>query len=285
MWTLLSKVAGVLLTILLWYLQELPKDSKEWYDIFLSKYKLSVAWLALFAAIIVYIIDTVANYCKRQNSIKKWSYNFLKHIVKEHLDGRDFQTRISILRPRKGYKIILQFCIIYPIKSFFLKHYKVCNKQYWNNIPYKIFDDYLCIYSRYGHSDNITSYTHFLITDRNEPCNGLADKCYKEGLEQEVCTVNISHINFANKYEKEDRDVKKYMSDSFIDKKYYSTFLSMNTKANNLYAVPIFYEDQRIWGVMMIDNDSDNRISYKEKLDSHIAMYQKIFSYTLQILK
>lgn len=75
------------------------------------------------------------------------------------------------------------------------------------------------------------------------------------------------------------------MRDSYIDKEFYSTLLSMNTVANNLYAVPIFYESQKIWGVMMIDNDSNKRIQYTNKLDPYISQYQKIFSYTLQILK
>lgn len=35
----------------------------------------------------------------------------------------------------------------------------------------------------------------------------------------------------------------------------------------------------------MIDNDSKDKTSYKKLLDQHIGMYQKIFSYTLQILK
>lgn len=74
------------------------------------------------------------------------------------------------------------------------------------------------------------------------------------------------------------------MDESCISSAYYSSLLAMNTKANNLYAVSIFYEDQRIWGVMMIDNDSPKKISYKTKLDGHIAKYQKIISYTIKTL-
>ena len=130
----------------------------------------------------------------------------------------------------------------------------------------------------------MTSYTHFLITNRDEN-NGLAVKCYKEEQDREVSTVSISNEKLPKCYEETNRSIRRYMSDSYIDKKHYSTMLGMNTIANNLYAVPIFLEDQNIWGVMMIDNDSQEHISYKELLDQHIASYQKIFSYTLKILK
>lgn len=280
-----SKVFGALLTLLLWYLQEIPQKSDSWYDNFLREHKYELALGSLVLCICAYIFEEIYDYIRKRCSVKRWTDSFLKHIIKEHLSGRNFQTRITILKPMKGYEIIFQYIFIYPIKAFFLKHYKVCHKGFWNNIPYKLFDDYLSIYARYGHSDTHTSYTHFLITDRNEPFNGIADKCFKEEMEQEVCTVRISETALPPKYGLTNSAVKKYMKESFIDRKYYCTLLSMNTKANNLYAIPIFMENQRIWGVMIIDNDSNQKISYKEKLDSHIAMYQKIFAYTLQILK
>ena len=173
---------------------------------------------------------------------------------------------------------------VYPIKALCLEQHRICNKAFWKNIPYKLFSNYLTVYARYGYSDRMTSYTHFLITKRNEN-NGLAVKCYKEEQDRVVCTVPISGEKLPKHYAEADRRIQKYMSDSYIDEKYYSTMLGMNTIANNLYAVPIFLEDQYIWGVMMIDNDSQECISYKELLDQHIASYQKIFSYTLNILK
>lgn len=282
---LIFKIFGIIFTILLWYLQEIPQEPKAWYDIFLSTYKIEIAIGSLFIAIAIYVLDWIFNCIKKQRSVKRWTQSFLKHIIKEHLEGRNYQTRISILRPQKGYKILLSYLFAYPFMGMFLQHYKIRHKAYWKNLPYKLFDDYLTIYARYGHSDKKTSYTHFLITDRNEENNGIADKCFKEEVEQEVCTVCISNTTLPLKYELASLNVKRYMKESCIDKKYYSTLLSMNTKANNLYAVPIFKEDQSIWGVMLIDNDSETKIRYKEKLDPHIAMYQKIFAYTLQILK
>lgn len=285
MFKLLGKVIGVLLTLLLWYLQELPQKADTWYDMFLKENKINVAICAVWLVIASIVLDYLISYIRKTCDVKRWSESFLKHIIKEHLEGRNFHTRISILRPQKGYRIVLPYLIVYPLRALLTKHYIVSNKSYWKNIPYKLFDDYLTIYARYGYSDNYISYTHFLLTNRDEPCNGLADKCYKEEREQEVRTSSISNMTIPTKYENADHKIQKYMRDSWISPKYYSTLLAMNTKANNLYAIPIFYEDQRIWGVMMIDNDSCEKISYKEKLDGHIAKYQKIFSYTINILK
>ena len=64
----------------------------------------------------------------------------------------------------------------------------------------------------------MTSYTHFLITNRDEN-NGLAVKCYKEEKDREVNTVCISDKKLPNVYEATSKIIKKYMSDSYIDKK------------------------------------------------------------------
>lgn len=284
LWYLIGKISGVLFTILLWYLQEIPSSSDRQYDIFLREHKILVASVATFIVIVAIVIDNIIDYFARRNKIKNWSKSFLKHIIEEHLDGGDYQTRITIFRPRKGYEIILPYLLIFPVKAIFKKQYRVWNKSYWINIPIRLFDDYLSVYARYGHSDNYYSYTHFLLTNRDESYNGVADKCYKERWEQEVCTIRIWKENIPYKYVNANSKVRKYMTDSYIAEEYYSSLRLMNTKSNNLYAVPIFTEDQHIWGVMMIDNDSPEEIHYKEKLDPYIAMYVKIFSYTLKIL-
>lgn len=285
MWKFLLKISGVFLTGLLWYLQEVPQDSLEWYNQFLNKNKINIALVALVVTIVAMIVDTYIDYRRQRNAIDQWANSFLKHIVDAHLSGGDFETRISILRPCKGYKLISPYLFVYPFKAVIKEHHKIKGKAYWKNFPYKIFDDYLSIYARYGYSQRFRSYTHFLITDRKGRQNGLAVKCYNEEISQEVCTVSLAGVRLPKYYSCADEKIKRYMRDSYIDKEFYSTLLSMNTVANNLYAVPIFYESQKIWGVMMIDNDSNKHIHYKTELDSYISLYQNIFSYTLQILK
>lgn len=114
LWYLIGKISGVLFTILLWYLQEIPSSSDRQYDIFLREHKILVASVATFIVIVAIVIDNIIDYFARRNKIKNWSKSFLKHIIDEHLDGGDYQTRITIFRPYKGYRIILPYLLVYP---------------------------------------------------------------------------------------------------------------------------------------------------------------------------
>lgn len=284
MWKFLVRLISLALTGLLWYLQEMPSPAVEWYDIALEKHKVGCALTALVSVFLIEVIIAIITSIRKKRAIKRWSDSFLRHIIQEHLNGRNYQTRISILRPQKGWQIILQYIFLYPLYSFFSGHNHLRWKAYIKNVPLKLFADYLTIYARYGHSDQKLSFTHFFITDRQEGNNGLAVMCYKQELDKEVCTNCISSEILPDKYDVASESIKRYMRESFIDAKYYHTLLSMNTVANNMYAVPIFDENQHIWGVMMIDNDSTETIHYKGKLENNIAGYQKMFTYTLQIL-
>lgn len=284
MWKFIVRIISLGLTGLLWYLQEMPTPAVEWYDIALEKHKVGCAMTALFSVVIIEIIIAIVTSLRKKRAIRRWSDSFLRHIIEEHLNGRNYQTRISILRPQQGWQIILQYLFIYPLSSFISGHNHIRWRVFFKNIPYKLFADYLTVYARFGHSDTKMTYTHFFITDRHEGNNGLAVMCFKQELDKEVCTECISSLSLPNNYNEADERIKKYMRESFIDEKYYQTLLAMNTVANNMYAVPIFDESQHIWGVMMIDNDSAEAIHYKTRLENNIAGYQKMFTYTLQIL-
>ena len=111
MWKFISRIIGTLFSILLWYLQELPQKPQSKFDEILRNYKYEVALIALVIVLSTIFVNDFITYYKKQNAVQKWSNSFLKHIVKEHLGGRNFQTRISILRPRKGYKIIIPYLV------------------------------------------------------------------------------------------------------------------------------------------------------------------------------
>lgn len=282
----LDKIFAILLTALLWYLQEYKSDSPRPFTKFLTQYKFDVALygllITLLIAIIVYIYEAV----KKRNAIDSWAKSFMEHIIAEHLSGGNWKTRITIFKPQKGYKLILSYIFIYPIKAFLMTDYKINGQAFWTNIPYKLFSDYLAIYSRICFSNNKDSFTHFKITNRTDKTyNGIADKCYREQVECSVSTDFISHDELSKSYKNTNRLVKKYMEDSYIDKKYYATLRSMNTIPNNMYAIPIFYRNQKIWGVMIIDSNTCEKIDYSRILEEYIAYYQNIFSFTIQILE
>lgn len=285
MWKLLNIAVTIFCTGILWYLQELPDKPSTWYDQFLHNHKNEVFICALLSSLLVQVIFHLLNEFILKNKRKEWINNLLEHIVKEHLGGRNYQTRVSILRPTKGIKL-------WPIYLTMPISYKYHDKKlpgwktYWSNFP-SCFKKYLYVYARYGHSDRMKSYTLFPISDRNEEPNGVADKCYKEEADQSISTTCISHTYLPPTFKQAERNmkIKKYMKDTYISNKNYSVLLAMNTRANNIYAAPIFNEKQRIWGVLIIDNDSESAKNYKSEMDQYIADYQNIFSYTLNILK
>ena len=78
MWKFLLKISGVFLTGLLWYLQEVPQDSLEWYNQFLNKNKINIALVALVVTIVAMIVDTYIDYRRQRNAIDRWANSFLK---------------------------------------------------------------------------------------------------------------------------------------------------------------------------------------------------------------
>lgn len=223
--------------------------------------------------------------------IRNWTKKFLKFIAKEKLGGAEYNTRISILRPQKGWRFILKY-MWYAFIINFINNFK--NKTWGRaicNVPIHLFSDYLTVFARYSYPKEITSMTHFRVSERNT-CNGVADKCYKEGMEIEVMTCNISNIVIPDNYNsikkskiKEHQRIRQYMSDSFIDESNYSSLLNMKTRANNLYALAITNEEENIWGVLIIDNVNDSERSFKNELADVVEDYAKIFCFTLATVK
>lgn len=83
MFKLLGKVIGVLLTLLLWYLQELPQKTDTWYDTFITENKIKVAicavWLVIASIVLDYLIDYIS---KATNLIGKiFHINYLMIIL------------------------------------------------------------------------------------------------------------------------------------------------------------------------------------------------------------
>ena len=281
----LDKVIGILLTVLLWYLQEYQKDPNCQYKEQLKEVKFDIAMYALLFAVIVSIFISVIEKNKKKKTIDQWLHDFLEHIMELHLEGGNAHTRITIFKCKKGYQLILHYLVWYPLKAMCLTQHKVLNRKFLKNIPYKLFSSYLTICSRYGHSSDVVSYTHFLLTNRNDVPNGLADYCWREQIVLGVSTNHITHSDLTEEYKDTDKIVKEYMKETKMDEHYYSTLVSLNTIANNLLAIPLFEQNQKIWGVMMVDNDSEQKISYQDKLQEYLPDLQNIFSFTIKRLK
>lgn len=249
-------------------------------------------WIALIISILILLLQLSELLPPKENEvIKAWTKRFLRFIAKEQLGGGEYNTRVSVLRPQKGYRFIFDYLWIIFVKNFIANWKNHTWIMSIRNIP-KPFADYLTLYARYSYPNEETSYTHFKISKKGEGFNGVADKCYKEGREIEVITCDISNVHLPSNFKDINasrttisRNVKKYMKDTFIDESNYYSLINMNTRANNLYALAITKENEEIWGVLIIDNVGETPRSFKSEMQSVIDKYAKIFCFTLSTVK
>jgi len=100
MWKYLIRIVSLALTGLLWYLQEMPSPAVELYDIALEKHKVGIAMMALVSVFLIEVVIAIIANIRNKKAIRRWSDSFLRYIIQEHLNGRNYQTRISILRTK-----------------------------------------------------------------------------------------------------------------------------------------------------------------------------------------
>ncbi len=279
---------ATLCPILLAFLSNLPNEHTNVFVNFLIQHKLIISIISVAA---IFIVEICTILFAEDHIIRNWTRKFLRFIAKEKLGGGEYNTRISILRPQKGWRFILKY-IWHAYFVCFIENFKKHSwKRVFLNTPIHLFSEYLTVYARYSYPKERTSMTHFRVSGAHE-CNGVADKCFKEGIEVEVMTCNISNTKIPETYEALDKSrlrehsmIKRYMKESFIDRSHFVSLQCMNTKANNLYALAISNEEEEIWGVLIIDNVNDGKRSFKEELKDVIENYAKIFCFTLSTVK
>ena len=249
---------------------------------FLRKYKYWIALISFLLVVGYHLYDIAVD---REKIQKKWIKKFLRHIVCLDLGGENYHTRVSIFRPKYGYQIIWKRIWYFMILRFIENFKEHTWKQSFKQIPIHLFTKYLIVYQRYSYPIEKKSYTYFRVYKDN----GVAVKCYTEGIDVEVNTNYISDIELTNSFAElpsnAKKRVKKYMEESYIDKSNYDSLLTMVKRANNIYATPIITEQQDVWGVLIIDNDEPNPVSFKKRIDPVIERYIKIFVFTISHLK
>jgi len=278
----ISDFIVILLTIALWGLQMLPINSNNQFLKWLKDYAL---WIGLCLAGIVVVIHVWLIFYNRDAERKKWIRNFFKQVMTEHLGGNNYNTRISMFRARRGYRVFVRYIYYYLILNFFNNFQNKAWGSGFRHIPIHFMSNYLVIYERYSHPKRGKSYTFFRILDEEGKYNGAVEKCYREATEVEVKTSNISDVALKEKFEqmshRDKRKVEKYMSDSFMDKSCYEYLYHMHIRANNIYAIPIMNDNQSVWGVIAVDNNETKNTSLKAQLTPFIEQYVRIFNYTI----
>lgn len=276
-------VCVIVFTAILWAMQMIPapEDGEFFLLPFLRNSKYWIALISFCFVIGYHFLDIVIEQEKVQ---KKWIKNFLRHIVCLDLGGENYHTRVSVLRPKWGYQIFIKrvwyFLVLRFIENFKDRTWMHSFKQ----LPIHLFSKYLIVYQRYSYPEEKKSYTYFRVSGDN----GVAVKCYREGIDCEVNTSRITDLSLPSKFLELKggikKRVKKYMTESYIGEENYDTLLTMVKRANNIYATPIIIE-QKVWGVLIIDNDEPEIVSFKKKIDPVIDRYIKIFVFTINHLK
>ena len=285
----LLNISTIVLTLVLWGLQMLPDDKDN--GIVVDWLKANVYWIAGVSGGLVVFIHLLDMFWGRDANLKKWLKIFLKHLADQQLVGDLYGVRISILRRQPGYIVFLKTVWYYVFLNFINNWKKLCWRQSLCNIAWHLFSDYLTVYVRYSYPKSKKSYVYFRLSDNasRQEYNGIADKCYREGIELSVSTSCIKDIDvtkdLSNLSSKERNKVKLYMRKSYFADQFYSTLRLMRNVSNNLYAVPIALNDQTIWGVVIVDNCREENHDFKEDLKDYMPSYMKIINFSLSSIK
>lgn len=281
-------ISTIILTFVLTGLQMMPSD---WNNLFCNWLRDYSFWIAFGACIIVvglHLLDWLFSW---DGTKKKWLRTFLKHIVDEHLGSDTYQIRISILRKQRGYIVFFKTLWYYVFVCFFNNFKNCCWKESFSRVAIHLLSDYLVIYVRYSYPKAKKSCTYFRLSDMVDRghYNGIADRCFQDGIEINVMTNNISDIelpkNILSLSEGKRKKVKRYMKDCHIAEEYYGSLRTLHKISNNLYAVPVALNDQSIWGVVIVDCVGDICHNFKEDLKDCMASYMKIINFSLSSLK
>ncbi len=284
----LLNISTIILTIILSCLGFIPETGNNSIFQWIREHSLRIALLSGAIVVSFHLFDL---FCKRNKYLKVWLKTFLKHIVDEHLGGDTYQTRISIFRRQAGYFVFLKTVWFYIFVCFIHNFKNRCWKQSLQNIAIHLMSDYLVIYVRYSYPKAKTSCTYFRLSDKanKNKFNGIADRCYQQGVELSVSTENINDIDLPdtinNLSVKQKKRVKKYMRNCYFDEEFYNSIRMMHRIANNLYAVPVTLSDQSIWGVVVIDNVASGGLEFKSYLKDYMSSYMKIINFSLSSIK
>lgn len=276
----------IVLTIVLWGLQMINEFPANWaFTKLVKNHILLIASISGGIVIVLHFGDMIHG---RDNIRKKWLKQLFSHIITTELGGRNYYTKVSLLRPRYGYQIFFQ----YLFYCFFLSCYDNTVKRKWTlrikNIPIHFRTQYLTIYARYSYPKMKKSYSHIRITDIENHYNGIAEKAFRDGELEHAKSLLISNIDMNTELElipSPDRNkIMRYMRDFYISDYYYNTLQNINVPPNHIIAVPILKDDADIWGVVTIDINSDNYEGFNDELFDRMGNYASIISQTLYFI-
>lgn len=285
--TYLYIVSGSLLTFLLWVLQELKDVHKE---SFLAQNGL---WIGVAISVVVLIIGLYYSYLTYNSDriiLEKWTHMLLRHILDQYLANDNFNTRLTIFKPKKGWKTWRKY-ICHVILGNIVENKR--NKKFLlslKNFPIHGRTMYLQQLNRVTSSKSPGSMTIFKTSVRGEELNGLADECYREDKDRCFAQANsLYNIEMPKKYPEGDDDtsvrIRNYMEAMKIGRTHYDALRGMNFRTKQVLAFPLRMPDDSIWGIVVVDTDDDFGQSLDDILKDHIGDYQVMFRSMCKSLK
>lgn len=277
-------ISVIILTMMLWCLQMTHKLPSGRLTVFINDHIFGIASVVGVAVIGLHIYDM---FYSKHAIRRKWLRQFFAHIIATELGGDNYYTKISLMRPKYGYQIILPYlyyCII-------LTCFDSTVNRKWGvrlrNIPIHLRTQYLTIYARYSYPKIKKSYTHIRITDIENHYNGIAEKAFRDGQVEIAKSLKISDIvmnSELNMIPGPDRGkIQRYMRDFYFSDYYYNTLQNINQPPNHIIAIPIL-RDVEVWGVMTVDINTENYEGFNDELAETISNYAKIISQTINFI-
>ena len=286
--TCLYFISGSLLTYFLWMLQEVKGKLPE--ESFLVEYGFRIGFAASAVVFVIGLYYSYLYYNSEKKILDKWAHMLLKHILNQYLANDNYNTRLTIFKPKKGWKTWGKYICDVILGNFFDNCRKKRILLSLSSFPIHARTIYLQQTDRVASSKNPSSMTIFKTTVRGEDYNGIADKCHREDLDKVFAEANpLGNSEIPKKYpegnDENSRRIRNYMSAMCIDREYYDVFRGMNFRTKQVLAFPLRKSDDSIWGIVVVDTDDNFGDSLENLLKEHIGDYQVMFRSMCESLK
>lgn len=287
--TFLYLISGSLLTFMLWWLQEkkihLPADS------FIALNEVNIGCIVFSISMIISLSYCYIYYISDKLILDKWVHMLLKHILDQYLANDNYETRLTVFKPKVGWKTWGYYFLHVILGDLFdnCSYDKFCLSIC--NFPLHARTVYLQQTDRVTSCRNPRSMTIFRTSVRGLSYNGIADICFREDRDQCFAQTEIVLDNdkIPSKYPEGadviSKSIRTYMSEMCIGKEFYNTFRGISFKTKQVFAFPLRLPDDSIWGIVVIDSDDNLGQSLKEILNDHIGDYQVMFRSMCKSLK
>lgn len=268
---------GVLYPSFLWWLQtkELPED-KDSILYFLVNHKVNIGLLSLFLVLCYLIYKGLREKKVNDTIIDK----ILDLILKLDYKEKDIHYRVTIFKKISGLKLFFILCYKYAIN--WKAH---CKKQTQKLHKYpNFFKKYLYITHRQGQPHPNGTSTYFEVPNQESDIDGFVSYIYFEGTAASANLPNIKNVDLTQVTEamlkksrttNQIRNIKDYIKKGKL--RNLDKLKIIHRRATNLWATILSDNKGKAYGVLILDDDAENKTEFKkDKLDTYAKILEII---------